>query len=332
MQTINARKNKKIFYLNYLIILGGSYIMQKRFILVLLTVCVLSLSLCFNVSAKTAAETFILFIEAEDCVMDGYTIVDGNAGAVGKMITTDTPNEQFFTVNFTVPADGRYTVWFKVWHTSQGDNSVFFELDGEEHVFDFDENAGADDLEYFMLNRWYWAEICKRGSEPLQNGWSEWGEANNQCRHTPIELNLKAGANSMTFKSREAGHFIDQIIITDNLDYNPADVPGNSTYVCTFCNLNHFRLEPYADFGKTPQQYWEERLIAEAPPPPEPEQPAAPENTQDQAAADEPAPPPTPAPQAPPTSDMPGVAFALLLIAALSAALLVKFAKKAKNN
>jgi len=238
--------------------------MKKLFnisILLIIVICALNLNL--TIIAKDAADTFILFIEAEDCEMGGYTVVAGNKGAVGKMITCDTANEQTFTVNFTVPHDGQYTVWFKVWHTSQSDNSVLYDLNGVENVFDFDENAGADDPDYFMLKRWYWMEINMRGTEPLENGWSAWGEANNQCRHTPIKLMLKAGANSMTFKAREVGHFIDQIIITDDLDYNPADVPGNETYICTFCNLRHFKYEPYADFGKTPEQYWNERLAAE---------------------------------------------------------------------
>jgi len=238
---------------------------MKKFLMAILLVTLVC-SLTFGATAKTAEETFILFIEAEDCVMDGYWVVDGNAGAVGKMITCDTANDQKFTVNFNVPADGKYTVWFKVWHVSPGgtdENSVFFDYNGETHVFDFDEDAGTTNSDYFMLKRWYWIQINRRGSEPLQNGWSTWGEEAGQCRHTPVIMDLKAGANSITFTSREPGHFIDQIIITDNLEYNPADVPGNNTYICTFCNLPHFEKEPYADFGKTPEQYWNAQFVVE---------------------------------------------------------------------
>ncbi len=238
---------------------------MKKVLLVSMVI-ILCFSLMLASSAKTAAETFIKFIEAEDCTLSGYTVVDGNKGSVGKMINSDTAKEDTFTVKFTAPADGQYTIWFKVWHVSQGDNSVLYNYNGEELVFDFDEDAGVENPDYFMLNRWYWIEINYRGTEPLENGFSAWGEANNSVRHSPVKLEFKKGDNEITFTSREAGHFIDQIIVTDNLDYNPADVAGNETYVCTFCNLNHFKLEPFEDFGKTPEQYWNEKLAAEATP------------------------------------------------------------------
>lgn len=215
-------------------------------------------------SAKTAQQTFMKFIEAEDCTLDGYTIVDGNSGAVGKMITGTEADTQSFTVTFDAPADGQYVIWLKVWHTSQSDNSLKYTLDdGVERVFDFDEDAGVENPDYFMFNHWYWMAINERGTEPLANGWSAWGEANSSCRHTPVYIDAKAGTNSVTFTCREAGHFIDQVIITDDLTYNPADVPGNETYVCTFCNLEHFKYEPFEKFGKTPEQYWTEKLAAE---------------------------------------------------------------------
>lgn len=246
---------------------------MKKLIAAIAIVILVLIPLTLCVSAKSAEETFILFIEAEDCELDGYKIIDGNTGAIGKMIVAESDPDSF-TVKFSVPADGTYVLWLKVWHTSQGDNSIKYTLDdGIERVFDFDENAGANDDSYFMLRQWYWIAINERGSEPLENGWSDWGLANNQVRHTPVYLDLKKGDNSITFIAREAGHYIDQIIITDDLNYNPADVPGNETYICTFCNLEHFRYEPYEKFGKTPEQYWIERLAAEraaAEPAPEP--------------------------------------------------------------
>ncbi|MCL2813985.1 MAG: hypothetical protein FWD23_05235 [Oscillospiraceae bacterium] len=295
--------------------------MKKKLTALLLVIAILSAASSLYVSAKPASETFVLFIEAEDCSLDGYTIVDGKPGSVGKVITADTANEQFFTANFTLPADGTYFVWLKVWHSSQGDNSVFYEYDGDEHVFDFDEAPGEEDPDYFMYNRWYWMRNGRRGDEPLANGWSEWGEANNQCRHTPVPMNLKAGANSITFKCREAFHFIDQVVITDDADYNPADIPGNETYVCGFCNMEHFKKEPFADFGKTPEQYYLERLAAENPPPePEPApEPAAPADPAPAPAEPAPAPAPAPTP-VPQTSDDAVIVFALLCLAVCGAA------------
>ena len=262
-------------------------------------------TLTLAVTAKPAADTYMKFIEAEDCELDGYTVTDGGAGVVGKAIICDTPNDQAFTVKFNVPADGQYTIWMKVWHVNLSDNSLLYDYDGEELVFDFDEDAGKDAPDYFMFNRWYWMEINQRGTEPLENGWSEWGEANSQCRHTPVVLNLKAGDNSFTFRAREAGHSIDQIIITDDMDYNPADVAGNETFVCTFCNLNHFKKEPFQDFGKTPEQFWNEKLAAEAAP--AETEPAETSGSE------------TPAPTAPQTADVFGVAVIALAAAAVVA-------------
>ena len=205
----------------------------------------------------------MLFLEAEDCAPDGYAVVDGNNGCVGKMIASEVPDEDKFTVSFDVPADGQYVLWMKVWHLSQSDNSLKYTYNGAELVFDFDELAGIEDPTYPMFGNWYWIAINERGTEPLANGWSDWGEANGQCRHTPVYLDLKKGANSIEFIAREAGHFIDQIIITDDLAYDPGNVPGNKTYVCTFCNLDHYLDEPFEDFGKTPEQFWNEKIAAE---------------------------------------------------------------------
>jgi len=302
---------------------------KKKLTAILLASVMLSAVLSLGVFAKPASETVMIFIEAEDCALDGYTVVDGKPGSVGKVITADTAGEQSFTVNFTLPKDGTYYVWMKVWHSAQNDNSLFYEYDGEEHVYDFDEKPGEEDPDYFMYNRWYWARNGRRGDEPLANGWSEWGEANNQVRHTPVPMNLKAGANSINFRCREANHFIDQIIITDDFDYDPGDVPGNETYACGFCNMPHFKKEPFADFGKTPEQFWLEKLALENPPPTEPETQPAPEApAQPEPAAPAPAPAPAPTPAAPPTSDNAAIVFVLLSVALFGA---VKLRNKVRH-
>lgn len=289
---------------------------MKKLLAAFITAALILVPLALNITAKSAEETFILFIEAEDCELDGYKIIDGNTGAIGKMIVAESDPDSF-TVKFSVPADGTYVLWLKVWHTSQSDNSIKYTLDdGIERVFDFDENAGANDDEYFMLRQWYWIAINERGTEPLANGWSEWGAANNSVRHTPVYLDLKKGDNSITFIAREAGHYIDQIIITDNLDYDPGDVPGNEKYVCTFCNLEHFRYEPFEKFGKTPEQYFNERLAAEI----AAKQPATVEETPAESA------PAAPAPVAAPrTFDALTLGLALCGAAAVSA---VKLARR----
>lgn len=238
---------------------------MKKLIALLLCVT-LVIAMATVVTAKTPQETFITFLEAEDCKLSGFDAVD-KGGAVGKAITSDDKADTF-TVDFTLPADGDYRLWLRVWNTGTGDNSLLYNVDGEERVYDFDESADNKDPSFCHYNAWYWREINYRGTEPVVNGLSEWAAANNSVRHTPKILNLKAGANSITFTAREPGAFIDQIIITDNLDYDPSAFEGNTTFICDFSNLTRYVQDIYAAKGITPQQAWTEKLAAEAAPAP----------------------------------------------------------------
>ena len=208
-----------------------------------------------------ASDTFILFIEAEDCVLSGYKAVDKD-GAVGKAIVSSSDTDSF-TVNFKAPNDGQYRIWMKLSNSTQGDNSLKYMYDGTELVFDFHESVGEEDLTNAIYNKWYWLEIMERGTEPLANGLSEWAAANNSVRHTPVILNLKAGNNSITFNVREIGGFIDQIIVTDDIDYNPGNIDGNYTFVCDFCNLEHYFLDPESELGISPKAYFDQLLESE---------------------------------------------------------------------
>lgn len=243
----------------------------------LLTIFLLVSCLAFTVSAKTAAETVMIFMEAEDCILEGYTVTD-KAGAVGKAITSTEVDTQKFTLNFDIPKDGKYVIWVKVLHASQTDNSIKYIYNDVEHAFDFCEYLGVpDDPAFFMYNQWYWMFINERGTEILSVDFTDWGDI--PIRHQPVILDLKAGSNTFTFISREAGHFIDQLIITDDLEYDPGDVPGNEKFLCDYCLEEHFKKDTVAITGKTPQEHWNEKLAAEAsaqaPEIKEPEAPAA---------------------------------------------------------
>ena len=236
--------------------------MNLKKTLSILIILIFSLSVFTGqISAKMASDTFILFIEAEDCVLSGYKPVDKD-GAVGKAIVSSSDTDSF-TVNFTAPNDGQYRIWMKLNNLTQGDNSLKYMYDGSELVFDFHENVGTEDLTNPIYGKWYWLEIMERGTEPLANGLSEWAEANNSVRHTPVILNLKAGDNSITFNVREIGGFIDQIIVTDDIEYNPGNVDGNYTFKCDFCNLEHFFLDPESDLGISPKAHFDQLLDSE---------------------------------------------------------------------
>lgn len=234
---------------------------MKRTSAILCVILLICLSV-IGASAKSALDTTIVFIEAEDCAHEGYEVVDKD-GAVGKTLHGLEAETNKFTVTFNAPADGQYSLWLKVFSESGTDNSLKYTLpDGVERVFDFMENA-LSDPEFPFFGKWVWVQMGERGTEPLANGYGEWNETNGAVWHTPVYIDAKAGENSVTFICREAGHYIDQVIITDDLAYQPGAVEGNHTYRCAMCNMDHYVLEPYADLGIKLEDVWNAKVSAE---------------------------------------------------------------------
>ncbi|MHB1152720.1 MAG: hypothetical protein ACYCWE_16425 [Eubacteriales bacterium] len=234
---------------------------MKRTLIIAITFTLFA-CLAMTTTAKSALDTVMIFIEAEDCILEGYQAVSID-GAVGKAIQCSENDTSKFTVKYSVPAAGQYSLWLKVSNVDNADNSLKYTInDGIERVFDFMENVTTDP-DWPFSGKWFWMQMNERGTEPLANGLSEWAEANGTVWHTPVYINAAAGENSITFVCREFGHYIDQIIITDDLAYQPGNVPGNSGYLCGFCNMEHFILEPYADLGISIQGEWNKLVDAE---------------------------------------------------------------------
>lgn len=201
-----------------------------------------------GIYAKSASETNIIFIEAEDLTLDGFEDVT-KEGAFGKAIISDA-NTDTFTLSFDISQTGTYAIWMKVYNQSQSDNSFFYSWNESEKIFDLNEACGAEDPTFKQYNTWYWFRVNERGSGTV--------------RHVPVDFELSAGENSIVFTAREAGAYIDSIIITDDLEYDPGDFEGNELMdTCEFCQGNHFLYESYSKIGKTAEQLFEERLAAE---------------------------------------------------------------------
>ncbi len=285
---------------------------MKRAFLVL---CILSLLLiaCIGASAKSVLDTVMIFIEAEDCVYEGYE-AEATEGAVGKALYAVEAETNKITVTFDAPKAGKYWLWLKVFSASGTDNSLKYTLsDGVERVFDFMEDP-LGDPEFPFYGKWAWVQMADRGTEPLANGYGDWNLANNLFWHTPFPIDAKAGSNSVTFICREAGHYIDQVIITDDRDYHPGAVEGNYTYLCAMCNMEHYVLEPYADMGINLEAVWADKVEAERAalePPPAPETEAVEVQT----------------PAAPQTYDMTAVGFA---VAAAAAAVIAQLKRRVR--
>ena len=75
---------------------------MKKLIAAIAIVILVLIPLTLCVSAKSAEETFfILFIEAEDCELTVIRFIDGNTGAIGKMIVEAESDPDSFTVKFS---------------------------------------------------------------------------------------------------------------------------------------------------------------------------------------------------------------------------------------
>lgn len=217
-------------------------------ITVLIMVALMFLSIPFAVSAKKASETNIIFIEAEDLTFNGYESVTKD-GAFGKAIVSDAKTDTF-TLKFNIAKAGTYAIWMKVFNTSQLDNSFIYKLGGVDKVFDLNEAFQTEDLTFKQYNTWYWFKVNERGT--------------GTARHVPVNFELAAGENTIVFTAREVGAFIDSIIITDDLDYDPGKFDGNEQLpACGFCGEKHYLFDPYVKTGKTAKQLFEAALAAE---------------------------------------------------------------------
>lgn len=169
---------------------------------------VLLLFLFFSsISSAFAAET--IFIEAEDIQIQSMVVKD-NAEAYGGKVITSTEKEQSATIEFEVKEGGKYTMWFRVFHTNELDNSLFYSMDKEEErwVFDFydDKEKGEN------FNKWYWWKLNFRHDGVLYN---------------KKEYDLAPGKHTFDMFAREVGGLVDKIIITNDLSYDPSTISGD---------------------------------------------------------------------------------------------------------
>jgi len=212
---------------------------------VMITVFTLALSAGTAVFAASP-DDYYTAIEAEDCLLAGdMAIIEREDAIGGKCIVGATAEKDTFTFTFTVPKDSTYKLWMRAWHSTLEDNSLFYEIDGEKMIYDFDEcNKSLKDT-FPHYNRWYYRDLNYR---------------KNSERGFPQILELSAGVHSMTFAARETGLIIDQIIITSDQNYDPNAFEGNTEVFssCEVCYGEHLVNEPYAVIGKTPAELWEE--------------------------------------------------------------------------
>jgi len=137
--------------------------------------------------------------------------VDGPQGAsAGKYVETPEPVEVdpetgkrkelhggSTTLSFTVPNDGKYYVWLRVWWRHGCANTFSVQPDGDKNIDD-----KVTDNTY---KAWRWLAV---GRTPFEPG--------------PFEF--KKGEHTLKLTSREDGSVLDQVLVVDDPEYRPTGV------------------------------------------------------------------------------------------------------------
>ncbi|MDD4101826.1 MAG: hypothetical protein PHU80_04250 [Kiritimatiellae bacterium] len=102
-------------------------------------------------------------------------------------------------LSFEVPSDGVFTLWCRVWWEGECSNSFTGQLD-DDPVFLFGEDA--------TYKVWHWVKY--------------------PVARTTAPLRLSKGSHTLTFRNREDGVRLDQILLSADRRFVPVDIeaPG----------------------------------------------------------------------------------------------------------
>ena len=242
--------------------------------------CSILMAVVLTVSVMAADAPFTQFYKAADLALDGSAVVATTfEGSVNDKVLTcnekgDDASGTGFTFTFTVPEDGDYTIWGRVFYPSQSNNSIHYSVDGGASlVWDFpdeDDTPGETDPSQMPVcyGSWQYFYLTYRQdgtfTDTNMQGW--WSIENNQWRHAPNVLTLTAGEHSIHFVGRETGWYIDEFVVTELgvEDYDPNFYEGNNAILdpCQFCGTywQHYYEDIYAATGVTAEQYYNETL------------------------------------------------------------------------
>lgn len=250
---------------------------MTKFIKLLALTTLIAVTATLFISAED--KPFADFIEAENCSVDANnacSVVDNTGAIGGKGITCTTAvgnngtaksTTDGFTLKFTVPKDGIYTVWGRVYTPNQTGNSLHYSVDGgDSQVWDMIDEAG-DDLDCY--GNWYYMYLTFRQPVTYDADSPNGGSFTQQkgvWRRSPNYLTLTKGEHIIHFTGREAGWIIDQFVITELEveEYNPNYYEGNDYLFegCSFCSANwkHYYKDIYAVKGITAESYFNNTL------------------------------------------------------------------------
>ena len=127
----------------------------------------------------------------------------------------------FATLNFSVPADGKYGIWFLVWAEDETSNSLLISIDGGDiFTCDYMESNEQPNPDFEWYEVWYWMWLNSRAeiAEEFEMGMDGFNAY--LTDHKKI-VDLKAGDHTMKIITREAYAKYAGVIITDDLSYDP---------------------------------------------------------------------------------------------------------------
>ena len=200
--------------------------MKKQFLFILLVV-VLMIGMAMPALAFTQGfnlDDFKLNPGASIYLVDEPELYGGKA--LEGDDRDDDAATHFSILNFSVPADGKYGVWFLVWAESEAANSLYISLDGGD-MFTFDymesDEQPNPDFEYYYIWYWMWMnarhEISEAHDLPM-DGFNAYMTGQKKF------FDLKAGDHSLKITTREPYAKYAGVIITDDLNYDPNNDPA----------------------------------------------------------------------------------------------------------
>jgi hypothetical protein len=141
--------------------------------------------------------------ESGTMVPKPFAFADPKASAGRFVQSTDTTvtTGESISWSFQAAKDGTHVVWTRVQTPNEGSKSFFYSMNGEAEAVDV-----ASLIPYTQTPRysdeWQWSLI---GDYPAN----------------PRKFTLMAGPNQLTFRSREVGTAIDELIVTPDLAFMP---------------------------------------------------------------------------------------------------------------
>ena len=279
---------------------------KKRAIFVLITFILI---LTFSLTALAD----MIFIEAESGKQSSARMIIGNGlGAFNDAyIYGETNSDEIISYEFEIKEAGDYYLWFRLMGQDDAHDSFFVMIDGAG----FNQSEGFDKGEYNTFDMWEESEGYEySASNPflpslenhkdtnwLYNPNWHWiplsyrdATVDPPIRHNLITQNFTAGKHTMEIMTREPECYLDKIIITNDLKYDPRGIAGDPEVAWLAANQPVVAEEP-APAGTAAD---EPAAVAEP------------------AAVVEPAPPAPPVAVAPKTSDNILVYLSILLLAA----------------